>query len=642
MRHLKHQLFLMNPMISMLFIIHIVAVLAFLHIYWSGILSWSWIVVAIASFFLRMFFITGFYHRYFSHRNYQTSRCGQFIFGILGCTALQKGPLWWSSYYRHYHKYSTSDCNYCPSTLYSFLWSRQSWIRFNEQYGEIKSKYIADWLIYTELVWLDKLHLIPYLFLIAIVYTFAGLSGVYWGLIIPQIPLWHFTYWIYSPSPIRGTQRCLDQQQHNVVARNNRWTAFLSLGDRWYNKHHADTQTAQRESVWYEFDLTIRLLSCLNALGFIWSMMPSQMYDNEKSVSHSNLLLSTIMSMQETTDVSTMKVNQSCSSLIKKCNRYPHNAIYEGLVVHTRHHPMSNQFSYKLYLMYIELNDETTEYAFDDYWFWSSRDKHVRTFPALASFRASEYLSKRKIQDMVGEEWEHYLNNHVSRNNESDNGHSKMMNPRSISRVCLLTHFRYFGLKFNPVSYYYCFDQQDNLIAMVSEVHNTPWSEQCWYVHLVPRIIEDDTGKDQRMHCPTLELTSDLLEPNYYWTGSKPRYTDCKTKKMHVSPFFDMSYLYRVKYDSPQTILNVSWEMFTRQRDTEGRRDFYVSMRLRRVDISQSTLNRVMLQYPLMTAKVVLAIYYQAGLLYLRKVPFVTHPSKKKQILEDKINIDLH
>ena len=60
---------------------------ACLAVIWVGF-SWVALSVTLALYVLRMFAITGFYHRYFSHRSFKTSRVGQFIFGLLGASAV--------------------------------------------------------------------------------------------------------------------------------------------------------------------------------------------------------------------------------------------------------------------------------------------------------------------------------------------------------------------------------------------------------------------------------------------------------------------------------------------------------------------------------------------------------------------------
>ena len=75
-----------------------------------------------------MFGITGGYHRYFAHRSYKTSRVFQFVLAWLGCSAVQKGPLWWAAHHRHHHRYSdTPEDLHSPATS-GFWWSHVGWI----------------------------------------------------------------------------------------------------------------------------------------------------------------------------------------------------------------------------------------------------------------------------------------------------------------------------------------------------------------------------------------------------------------------------------------------------------------------------------------------------------------------------------
>ena len=83
---------------------------AALHLSCLGVLWVGWspiaVAVAVAAYWVRMFAITGFYHRYFSHRTFKTSRPVQFLFAVLGNTAVQRGPLWWAGHHRHHHRHS--------------------------------------------------------------------------------------------------------------------------------------------------------------------------------------------------------------------------------------------------------------------------------------------------------------------------------------------------------------------------------------------------------------------------------------------------------------------------------------------------------------------------------------------------------
>ena len=77
------------------------------------LVGWSWIAIgtAIGLYLLRMFAITGFYHRYFSHKSFNTTRSAQFIFAVIGGAAVQRGPLWWAYQHRHHHQHSDEEAD---------------------------------------------------------------------------------------------------------------------------------------------------------------------------------------------------------------------------------------------------------------------------------------------------------------------------------------------------------------------------------------------------------------------------------------------------------------------------------------------------------------------------------------------------
>ena len=73
-------------------------------------------------YWMRGFFITGFYHRYFAHRAYKTGRVRQFIFAVCGAMAMQGGPLWWLSNHRRHHLYADTEDD-VHSPLAGIWWS---------------------------------------------------------------------------------------------------------------------------------------------------------------------------------------------------------------------------------------------------------------------------------------------------------------------------------------------------------------------------------------------------------------------------------------------------------------------------------------------------------------------------------------
>lgn len=130
-----------------------------------------------------MFGITAGYHRYFSHRAYKTSRWFQFVLAWLGCSALQKGPLWWASHHREHHKYSDTPADPHSPHRTSFWWSHVGWI-LSEEHTPYDDKNIQDFTKYPEIQFLSNYHYVPGVLLAVICYLTMGLSGLVWGFLL--------------------------------------------------------------------------------------------------------------------------------------------------------------------------------------------------------------------------------------------------------------------------------------------------------------------------------------------------------------------------------------------------------------------------------------------------------------------------
>ncbi len=215
---------------------------------------------------LRMFGITGGYHRYFSHRTYKTSRVFQFLLGFLGTTAVQKGPLWWAAGHRRHHKYSDQ-----PGDMHSprdgFLYSHFGWI-FDDRWYPTQLNLIRDLARYPELAWLDRYHAVPPVLLALFCLAVGGLSGLVWGFVISTVALWHITYSINSLSHVWGSRR----YETTDDSRNNWLLALLTMGEGWHNNHHHYMSCARQGFFWWEIDVTYYVLRCLAALGIIWDI----------------------------------------------------------------------------------------------------------------------------------------------------------------------------------------------------------------------------------------------------------------------------------------------------------------------------------------------------------------------------------
>jgi stearoyl-CoA desaturase (delta-9 desaturase) len=242
--------------------LHALCLLAF----WVGVSTGDFLLF-LGTFFGRMFFITGAYHRYFSHKTYKTSRAFQFVLAYLGATATQKGPLWWASHHRTHHKYADIPGKDTHSPKDGFYWSHQGWI-FDPRFDGSDIENIRDFSRYPELVWLNKWHIVAPLSLAVACYAFGGFSGLLWGFVISTVALWHSTYSINSLAHKFGTRR----YETRDTSRNNLWLALLTLGEGWHNNHHHYCASARQGFRWWEIDVTYYGLRALQAVGLIWDV----------------------------------------------------------------------------------------------------------------------------------------------------------------------------------------------------------------------------------------------------------------------------------------------------------------------------------------------------------------------------------
>ena len=231
------------------------------------------------------------------------------------------------------------------------------------------------------------------------------------------------------------------------------------------------------------------------------------------------------------------------------------SCIYEGLVRHGRRQPVEHAFRYRVFMMYLDLDELPT--LFRGRWFWSAR----RT--ALARFRREHHLGAPQEP----------LRTSVLNLVEQETGH------RPSGPVRLLTNLSYFGYCFNPVSFFYCFAADgETLDTIVAEVNNTPWGERDTYV------------------LPAAESACQAGVLRF-----QPE------KKMHVSPFMPMDIDYRWALSTPGDSLSVYMA-----NSKDGRKFFDATMALERKPISARSLAGVLVRFPLMTLKVTTMIYWQA------------------------------
>jgi len=269
--------------------------LACLGAFWVGVSPIALLVGALA-YLLRMFAITGFYHRYFSHRAFKTSRAGQFIFGLLGASAVQRGPVWWAAHHRFHHAHSDLASDLHSPSQHGFVRAHMGWFLTIKGFAP-DLRLARDWLRFPELRWLDRFDiLVPLAFGLGMYLLGAALARsapalgtsatqmLVWGFFISTVLCWHATYTINSLSHVFGVQR----YRTGDTSRNNWLLALLTLGEGWHNNHHYFPGSARQGFYWWEFDLTYYLLKSMAWLGLIWDLkiVPSAVRDNPRRQLH--------------------------------------------------------------------------------------------------------------------------------------------------------------------------------------------------------------------------------------------------------------------------------------------------------------------------------------------------------------------
>jgi stearoyl-CoA desaturase (delta-9 desaturase) len=259
---------------------------------WVG---WSWtaVWVATALYLIRMFAITGFYHRYFSHRTFKTNRFWQFLFAVVGNASVQRGPLWWASHHRYHHRYADQKEDVHSPSQHGFWWSHMGWLTSPANFATDK-KYVRDWIRYPELRWINRFDTIIPILLAILLFVAGefleahaphleinGLQLLIWGFFISSTVLFHATVTINSFDHMIGSRRYATQD----TSRNNSTLAIITLGEGWHNNHHHYAICARQGFYWWEIDVTYYVLVLMSWLGIVWDLRPIP-----ENVRNSNLI----------------------------------------------------------------------------------------------------------------------------------------------------------------------------------------------------------------------------------------------------------------------------------------------------------------------------------------------------------------
>ncbi len=244
--------------------------------------SWLALAVAVAMYWLRMFAVTGFYHRYFSHRTFRTSRFCQFLFAVAGAAAVQRGPLWWAAHHRVHHRHADQEGDPHSPNQDGFLWSHMLWLTSRANFPT-QTSVVPDLARYPELRFLDRFDtLVPCLLAVSLYFlgkwlemswpslSVNGAQLLVWGFFVSTVALFHGTCLINSMAHRIGRRRFNTRDD----SRNSFFLALITLGEGWHNNHHYFPTSARQGFYWWEIDVTYYLLRILCWTGLIWDLRP--------------------------------------------------------------------------------------------------------------------------------------------------------------------------------------------------------------------------------------------------------------------------------------------------------------------------------------------------------------------------------
>jgi len=268
-------------------VIHLLAVSAFFYP-----VTLYCVLLAVVSYSLRMFTITAFYHRYFSHRSFKTGRVVQFIGAFIACSSGQRGPLWWAAHHRRHHRHSDTDQDIHSPHAKGVFWSHTLWFMTDYAVPTLL-KEIPDWLKFPELRFINRFDWIPVLvlgygcYLLGSWDWFHSVTGLnslttfIWGFLVPTVFLYHATFAVNSISHLFGKKRFDTGDE----SRNNGLVALLTFGEGWHNNHHFFPGSARQGFFRGEIDITYYLLKVMSCLGLVHDLRPVPAWVKKKAQS---------------------------------------------------------------------------------------------------------------------------------------------------------------------------------------------------------------------------------------------------------------------------------------------------------------------------------------------------------------------
>jgi stearoyl-CoA desaturase (Delta-9 desaturase) len=228
---------------------------------------WYYPLIALASYYFRMFWVTAGYHRYFSHRSFKTSRPFQFVLAFMAMTSMQKGILWWSAHHRDHHRFSDGPRDLHSPIRSGFWWSHLGWI-MSPSYGATNLDRVRDLAGFPELRWLNRWYLVPPFVYMLALFLVGGMPALMWGGIIATILLWQGSFTVNSLAHRFGSVRYATPDG----SRNSFLLALLTCGEGWHNNHHHYQTSANQGWHWWQVDFSYYCLKVLSMVGVVWDL----------------------------------------------------------------------------------------------------------------------------------------------------------------------------------------------------------------------------------------------------------------------------------------------------------------------------------------------------------------------------------
>lgn len=254
---------------------HVACLMAF----WVGVSKIA-LAVAVALYFIRMHAITGWFHRYFSHRTFKTGRAVQFIWAVIGNMAAQRGALHWAAHHRNHHRYSDMPEDPHSPRQEGFWISHMLWFGKKEN-ATCLGRSVKDFAKYPELLFLERFDFLAPLSLALATLGLGWLLGrhapglhtngmqmLVWGFLISTVACWHGTFSINSLGHIIGRRRF----ETTDDSKNSLFLALITLGEGWHNNHHHFCNSTRQGFRWWEIDVSYYLILGMSKLGLVWAI----------------------------------------------------------------------------------------------------------------------------------------------------------------------------------------------------------------------------------------------------------------------------------------------------------------------------------------------------------------------------------